>query len=90
MLKIVDKRSIDTHFKKFGDLEPGTVFQFRNETNPNRFYLRTKNHQTFGGMICAAIPLFGDFEETVSMYDSEVLVVEAELHILKGENDGTI
>lgn len=85
-MKIVDKRNTDMTFKKFGDLVPGTVFQFRNETNPSHFYLRTKNHETFGGTICVAIPLFGDFEETVALYDSEVLVVETELHILKGKS----
>lgn len=85
MLKVVDKRNSDKHFEKFGELKPGTVFQFRDEIGTHKFYIRTKNHETFGSTICTALPLFGDFDETVALYDAEVEVVKVELHILRGE-----
>lgn len=87
MLKIIDERSPGVCYKKFDSLKPGTIFQFANDSDSGRFYLRTKSHETFGATLHTALPLFGDFGETVFLPDSDVVIINAELHILKGDNN---
>ena len=83
ILEIVDERVPDSAIKNFGSLEPGTVFRFKNDNDPKRVYIKTKNQQTPFGILCTAIPLFDHFEETCFIYDCKVIALEAELHILK-------
>lgn len=88
MLKVVDKRAPKKEVMKFGDLKPGTVFQFTSTTDPGCFWLFIRPNYIGNGVLAnSAVQLFGNFEMITAIYDSEVIIVNAELHILKGENN---
>lgn len=84
MLKIIDKRNLKKEVIRFGDLKPGTIFQFVNATDSNMFWLFIRPNYVRGNVsVNSAVQLFGGFETITSLNDSEVIVVDAELQILK-------
>lgn len=71
-------------FKKFGDLELGTVFKFADGGNSRYFWIVVRSENIdIETPIKMAVRLFGNFEIIRVPYDSKVIVVDTELQILK-------
>lgn len=89
MIKVIDKRTPKKEAMKFGELKPGTVFQFADAINSECFWLFSKPNYVGNGVLAnSAVQLFGDFDTISALYDSEVIIVDAELHIKeKGETN---
>lgn len=88
MIKVVDERVPKKETVNFGDLKPGMVFQFVNTPDPECFWLFISPNYVGEGLLTnSAVQLFGHFETITALYDTEVIVLDSELHIFKGGNN---
>lgn len=76
-MKVIDERKTETNLY-YSDLKPGDIFEFVNDSE-HRVYMKTDDYMQ------SSICLTEEFRPHNYMIDSVVRRLNAELHILKGE-----
>lgn len=81
MLTIINEQNKKEEIT-FGSLKPGTLFYFKNASDPDQFWIKVSPmYIGEGHMRNVALQLFGDYIVITALSSSEVVVVEGELHV---------